>query len=242
MKKKSFSIALSALSCALATIFMAIGINVPFAFVTGYLFGTVSMMLPLGKDFRWGAFLAYIAASLLCLAFGGIGQFYKLFPFIAFFGLHPLVNSLQGKYHVNRWVAFAVKAVWFDGAMCGAWAIFDAMTEVSLPFAWMYDWAYLLIVIGGTVVFFFYDWLMLRCQRMVNWYVARVDRRGGQKPKAPPPAGEQEDIFGMDAPAPSAPDGPEESGGEEQREKTEEGKETGTEPDGQAERDSGELR
>ncbi|MFQ7077672.1 MAG: hypothetical protein ACLRSW_06880 [Christensenellaceae bacterium] len=33
-----------------------------------------------------------------------------------FFGLHPLVNALQLKFKVKRWIA-AVKAVWFDASM-----------------------------------------------------------------------------------------------------------------------------
>ncbi len=222
MKKSSFAVALSALSCALATIFMALGINVPFAFVSGYLFGAVSLMLPLGRDFRWGAFLAYAGASLLCLLFGGIAQFYKLFPFIAFFGLHPLVNSLLSRVHINRWIKFAGKAVWFDGAMCAAWAIFDAAVEVALPFAWMYDWVYPLIVVCGTVAFFFYDWLMLRCQRLVDGYVLRFSRGGRPKPPPPSAAGQGgEDIFGFGAPA-------EGEGGQQGQENT------NGDPDGQA--------
>ena len=95
MRGKSFSIALSAVSCALATVFMSLGINIPVLMLTGYVFASVALMLPLAKDFRPGGFLAYVATSLLCLAFGGIAFFYRLFPFIAFFFFHPLVNSLQ---------------------------------------------------------------------------------------------------------------------------------------------------
>ena len=72
MRGKSFSIALSAVSCALATVFMSLGINIPVLMLTGYVFASVALMLPLAKDFRPGGFLAYVATSLLCLAFGGI--------------------------------------------------------------------------------------------------------------------------------------------------------------------------
>lgn len=197
MRKRSFLVALSAVSCALATLFLAVGINVPMAFATGYLLGSLALMLPLAKEMRLGGFLAYAATCLLCLPFGGIAQFYKLFPFVVFFGLHPLVNSFQNKFKINRWAAFAVKDIWFVGAMMLSWLMFSAAVEISLPFAWMYDWIYLLIAVGGTALFFVYDFLILRAQKIVDHYVARIDRSGRQKPpSAPLPPREIDDVFG----------------------------------------------
>lgn len=195
MKKNSFRIALAALSCALATLFVALlGVNTSFAFVLGYVCGSVCLMLPLAKEYRLAGFLAYAGTCLLCLAFNGIPLFYKLFPFVAFFGLHPLVNSLKKKYNVNRWLAFAVKDVWFVGMLCASWALFCAMggvTAESLPFAWLYDWAYLIIAVGGAAVFFFYDWLMQRAQRLVDFYVGKIGGGKGKKGGKKPPQGTQ---------------------------------------------------
>ena len=69
-KQDSFSIALSAVACALATVSLSLGINVPFLIASGWLFGSVFLMLPLAKDVRWGALLAYAATCLLGLLFG----------------------------------------------------------------------------------------------------------------------------------------------------------------------------
>lgn len=203
MKTNSFRIALAALSCALATLFVALlGINTSFAFALGYVCGSVCLMLPLAKDYRWAGFLAYVATCLLCLAFNGIPLFYKLFPFVAFFGLHPLVNSLQKKFRINRWVAFAVKDVWFVGVLCATWALFCAMggiTAESLPFTWLYDWAYLIIAVGGAVLFFFYDWLMIRAQRLVDYYVAKLGsgkgKKSGEKKQPPKTNNDIADVF-----------------------------------------------
>ena len=173
-RKTSFSIALSAVSCAIATIFMALGMHVPYMYLPGYVFGALAILLPLSEDFFGGACLAWIAASLICLPIGGIG-----------------------------WLARIVKAVWFDGMLCAAWAIFAAMTEVSLPFSWMYDWIYPMIVAAGTAVFIIYDWLMLRCAGLVAVYVSRIGH--GKPPRRPPSdstkANEKEDVFGFDSPA-----------------------------------------
>ena len=197
MKKRSFSIALSALSCAAATVFMMLGRFVPFAFASAYLFASLALMLPLAKDLRLGGFLAYAATALICLPVW-LGEFYKYLPFLAFFGLHPLVNSLQSKWKVNKWLAYAVKAVWFVGVMCGVWALFVSVAApANTLINGLGNWIYLIIIAGGAVFFWFYDWLMRRCQRAVNYYVAKIDRSGGRK--APPPREDRaEDVFGED--------------------------------------------
>ena len=197
MRKRSFQIALAAVSCALATLFVAIlGINTSFAFLIGYVGGSVALMLPLSQRSWWGGIMAYLATCLLCLAFNGIPLFYKLFPFVAFFGLHPLVNALQRRFRVRRWLAFAVKDIWFVGMLCGAWALFNAAVQVSLPFEWMYAWAYPAIVVAGGVFFILYDWLMFRAQSIVDHYVRKIERGKGGSPPAPPRTGGSDDVFG----------------------------------------------
>lgn len=240
MKKRSFQIALSAVSAALATVFMIIGLNVPFAFITGYIFGAIALMLPLAEGFWAGGFLAYLAASLLCLPFGGIAVFYKLFPFIAFFGLHPLVNSFQRKWKINRWIAWAVKAVWFVGMLCAAWALFSGM--FSVRYEWLEIWAYPIIVVGGAAVFLLYDWLMIKAQDLVDLYVLKIDRGGRGKSGIAKRTGPREDVadvFGdlsgqneneCEGPAENAPEagsGPEDGQREPSGENTEKGESEG---------------
>ena len=174
MKKKSFQIALAAMSCALAAIFMNLGINVSFLIITGYVFGAVSLMLPLAKNFYAGGFLAYLATCLLCLPFGGIGFFYKLFPFIVFFGLHPLVNHLQVRFHWNKVVLLIVKIVWFDVAAYLAWRFVFGMTTT---FDWIDQYILPVIAVGGSLFFGVYDMLIFRCQRAVDRIVARISKK-----------------------------------------------------------------
>ena len=175
---------------------MAIGLNIPAAFASGYLFASIALMLPLAKDMRLGGFLAYAATSLLCLLFGGIQQFYKFVPFLAFFGLHPLVNYLEHRHGWNRWLVGAVKTIWFVGVMELSWWLFDRVLAIELPFAWMNTWIWLLIAVCGAVFFIFYDWLMMRCQRLVDFYVSKVDRTGGRRQPPQPPRGDADEIFG----------------------------------------------
>ncbi len=176
MKKNSFRIALSALSCAAATIFLTIGMYVSVLTATGYMFAAIALMLPLAKDFRSGGFLAYIATCLLSLLIGGgFGQIWRLFLFIAFFGLHPLVNSLQQKYRVNKWIALAVKTVWFDVCM---WLFWEFSQLLTVEIAWVDKYIVLIIAVVGSAFFVFYDWLMFRCQKLICFYVAKIDKSG----------------------------------------------------------------
>ena len=54
MKKRSLQVALAALSCAVATIFLTAGIYVPFFLIAGYVFATIALMLPLSRKFYVG--------------------------------------------------------------------------------------------------------------------------------------------------------------------------------------------
>ena len=117
MKKISaYEIALSSLSCAIATIALTIGVYSAILLFTGYLLACIALMLPLAKKSFVGYALAYGATCILSLIFNA-ARFFDLLPFIMFFGLHPLVNELQLKTKINRWVACGVKALWFDGTM-----------------------------------------------------------------------------------------------------------------------------
>lgn len=88
---------------------------------------------------------------------------------------HPLVNSLQRKYNVKKWIALPLKAVWFDGVLCATVALLFAFNvEITLPFGWSSAWIYLIVVVLGTLVILPYDWVMTRFQRFADYYVLQI--------------------------------------------------------------------
>ena len=170
MKKiTSYEIALAALACAVSTIMLTIGVYSGVLLFTGYLFSCVALMLPLARNSYRGYILAYLATVALCLIFN-ISRFFDVLPFIMFFGLHPLVNEVQLKVRINRWVAGFVKAAWFDATMYLIWRLVFKMTTtiafVDQYFLWI-------VLIGGTAFFFFYDYVMYKCRYTVNSVVGR---------------------------------------------------------------------
>jgi hypothetical protein len=174
MKKlTAYEIALSALACAIAVIFLTIGVYTEVLLFTGYLFACVALMLPLSKQCYLGYVLAYIATCLLTLVFISF-RFWDLLPFIMFFGLHPLVNELQLKIKINRWVACAIKALWFDATMYLTWRFLFGMTTTV---AFVDKLIIPIILIGGSAFFVLYDYLTYRCRGIVNVTVHRISKK-----------------------------------------------------------------
>ena len=174
MKKlTSYQIALSALACAFATIFLTVGVYSEILLFTGYLLSSVALMLPLAKRSYLGYALAYLGTCVLSLLFNA-SRFWDLLPFIMFFGLHPLINELQLRVRINRWVACAIKAAWFDAAMYLIWRFVFAMTT-TIPFVDKYFLPILLVL--GTAFFVGYDYLTYRWRFAVNTLVKRITGR-----------------------------------------------------------------
>lgn len=169
----SHEIALSALACAIATVLLTVGVYSEILLFTGYLFGCIALMMPLAKKSYIGYALAYVGTCVLSLIFN-VARFWDLLPFIMFFGLHPLVNELQLRTKINRWLACGIKALWFDGAMFIIWKFVFGMTT-SIAFVDKYIW--LILLVGGTAFFVAYDYVMYKWRAIVNRLVARIGKK-----------------------------------------------------------------
>lgn len=185
-KKKntgSFEVALSAISCAVAVAGLSLGVISGVGALTsaGYLIGILALMVPLSKQFYFGDFLAYVGTCILTLILGAVIRFWDLVPFIMFFGLHPLANSLQLRFKINRWVAYVVKAVWFDCTLlAGYFLIFGgAMGGTLLPeevYELINRYIYVFVFTLGSAFFLIYDYLIFKCQILVNQLVYRIKK------------------------------------------------------------------
>ena len=175
---RSFVIALSAFSVAVAVVVLLVGVWSDIMLSTGYLFAMIALMVPLSKQFYRGGALAYFGTVILAIVLGAAARFWDLVPFIMFFGLHPLINSLQLKFNINKWIALAVKTVWFDFTLWVAYIlIFGGVlggTEGNAFYDFVNRYIYLFIFVGGTLIFFPYDYLMFKMQIAVNKLVYRI--------------------------------------------------------------------
>ena len=197
---KSFEIALSGISCAIAVAVLPLGIMTGVGSLTaaGYSVAVLAIMLPLSKQFFKGAFLAYAATCILTIVLGAAAKFcarkiadfrqgfYAVYQLIIFFtakpvpfvqikhfGLHPIANMLQLKFKINKWLALVVKALWFDATLIiGYYLVFHGLLGGSLLPAEVYEFVnkyiFLLIFTVGSVIFFVYDYLILRCNTVCS--------------------------------------------------------------------------
>ncbi len=175
MKRKitAYEIALSALACALAVICLTVGVYSEILLLTGYLLGSFAMMLPLAKRSFIGYFLAYVASCILSTLFS-VARFWEILPFIMFFGLHPLVNELQLQIKINRWIACAIKALWFDVTMYLIWRFIFGMTT---SIAGLERFMLPIILVVGSAFFVFYDYVAYKWRAGINRLVARISKK-----------------------------------------------------------------
>ncbi len=176
---RSFEIALSAISCAVAVVLLLVGFWSNILLASGYLFAMVALMVPLSKQFYRGGALAYLGTVILAIVMGAAARFWDLAPFIMFFGLHPLVNSLQLKFNINKWIALAVKTVWFDFTLWVAYilvfgGVLGGADADNAFFEFVNRYIYWFIFVGGTLIFFPYDYLVFKMQITVNKLVYRI--------------------------------------------------------------------
>jgi len=177
---KAFGLALSGIACALAVGALSLGILSGWLVGTGYILGVIALMLPLSKQFFLGDFLAYLGTCILAIAMGVGAKFWDLVPFIMFFGLHPLLNALQIRFKINKWLALAIKALWFDGTLIAAYFLIYALGGASLPeqieeviTGWR---LYVIVFTLGTAVFVVYDYLIFKIQILINRLVYKIKK------------------------------------------------------------------
>lgn len=178
-KPKSFEITLSAISCAIAVIFLLVGTFNRFLLATGYLMGSVSLMLPLSRGYYKGGILAYVGTCLLAIMLGAFGGGWTLIPFIAFFGLHPIANSVQRKFKINGLLAFFIKAAWFDCVLYLMYVLVFGSSVASPDFEFynlINDNIVLVICVVGTLFFAAYDYAIFKCQDAIDALIKRIKK------------------------------------------------------------------
>ena len=180
-QSKSFEIVLSAIACAVAAGALTLGCYVSVMYAAGILLAVFALMVPLSKNFIWGAALAFLGSALLTFLFYGFSIF-KLVPYLLFFGLHPIVNHIQLKYVKRKWVHIPVmvaKAVWFILSM---WLSFELLAvrffgvDQTTWYDWVMKYFHYVLWFGGLVLFLAYDILIFLCQKSVDALIRRIRR------------------------------------------------------------------
>lgn len=168
--KYSKVISLSALSSALALILLTFGAYVEVFDLSCLFMASLALMLPLSKDYKLGGFLAYLATVILGFLLTGF-RLQVMLPFTMFFGLHPIVNYFQKRLKINKILAGAVKCVWFIATL---YVMYFFTKMFVAPHEFIEKYIHIFLILGGIIVFFIYDYLMVKFQYAVNSIVKRL--------------------------------------------------------------------
>ena len=88
-----------------------------------------------------------------------------------FFGLHPLLNELQLKYKINKYLALCIKALWFDVAMFITWKVVFAITT-NIPIVDTYILPIILVL--GSIFFIWYDYVVFAWRVVIQRIIKRI--------------------------------------------------------------------
>ena len=169
-------IALSAVSAALAMIFMTLGaFFAPFD-ISCMFMASMCVTLPLAKKSVRAAIMTYLAVSVLCALFFIAVKFEIVYGFAAFFGLHPIVNYICREKKWNKILCGIAKTAWFVlfavlFYVIGKEFLFD---ESVLENEFFSKYAYIIIVVCSAAVFFVYDFVVMHFQKLVDLMISRL--------------------------------------------------------------------
>ncbi|HBK02759.1 MAG TPA: hypothetical protein DDY77_07010 [Clostridiales bacterium] len=168
--KPSRVVAYSAVTTALATVFLIIGEFFPVLSLSAAFMASLTIMIPLAKRTYLGAILSYLASAILALLLTGF-KFEAVLPFAAFCGLHPIVNRFVEDKKINKILAVIVKDVWFVGACLLTFFLTD-FTIGGNEFVEKHIVP--IIIIGGAVFFVAYDYLFGLFQKKTDEIISRL--------------------------------------------------------------------
>ena len=174
--KQSRVIALAAISSAFAIIFLAMGAIVPTFDYTAIYMASMCTMLPLAKKSWKGGIMTCLATIALSFIFFFGSNPAMVVTYAIFFGAHPTISYLFNEKKFNKILAVIIKSVWFVGSLLFIYTLFSSFlfedSLLSNPFFKKY--AYLIISIGGIVLFIAYDLIMAYFQRALEKTVEKL--------------------------------------------------------------------
>ncbi len=174
--KNSKLIALSAVSTALALIFLTLGVFLDVFDLSGLFMASMCVMLPLGKKSVKAGFFTYLATAILCLIFF-VGIKYEIvLGYALFCGVHPIINYIFRQKKFNVVLGGAIKTVWFVGVLLLLYTVSKnfLFSQSILDNEIFQRFAYLILTVLGGAVFLIYDFIMFRFQRAVDLIVVKL--------------------------------------------------------------------
>ncbi|MBR2337345.1 MAG: hypothetical protein IKA61_05340 [Clostridia bacterium] len=174
--KRSKVIALSAICSAFAIIFMTVGAFVPVFDYSAIFMASMCTMVPLAKKSWTGGLMTGMATVALSFIFFFGTNPAMVVTYAIFFSAHPTVSWLLKEKKLNKVLAMAIKAVWFVGALLLIYLLFSSFLFESsiLNNETFKKYAYLVLAVGGVILFVVYDLIMTYFQTAIDKTIEKL--------------------------------------------------------------------
>ena len=168
--KDSKKITISAVATALSVVLLIVGTFFPTFDLSCVFLCSIIIMLPLYKKTITGAFLSFIATSILASVLTFF-RFNIIIPYVCFFGIHPIINEIQLVKKWNKWIMLLIKTIWFVGALFLMYFFTDIFVDFSDKIQKI---IYYVLIIGGALFFIIYDEAIFYFRRTLEKVLKRI--------------------------------------------------------------------
>ncbi|MBR2384424.1 MAG: hypothetical protein IKA99_02320 [Clostridia bacterium] len=174
--KQSKVIALSAICSAFAIIFLTLGAFIPIFDYSAIFMASMCTTLPLAKKSWKGGLMTYLATVALSFIFFFGTNPAMVVTYALFFGAHPTVNYLLNNKKINKILATVIKTIWFVGSLMLIFTLFSSFLfeDSILSNQTFQKYSYLILAVGGAVLFIVYDIIMIHFQTAIDKTIEKL--------------------------------------------------------------------
>lgn len=163
-------IAVSAIVTALTVVMLTLGAYFPTFDLSALFTSALIIMLPLSKKSPKSAMLTWLASGILSLIFT-TSRFYVSVLYLAFFGIHPIINYFQQNSNRNLKFLYVVKAVWFIGT---CFLMYYAFSMFVTEAYFLKEYIPIVIVLLGLILYIIYDIVLIKFQKMTDGIIKKL--------------------------------------------------------------------
>lgn len=162
--QKSKIAAYAAISAAFGTLLLTVGAYTGLGEFFWYFAASVCGLITFSRSSVMCTALSFLVCSFLSLLTTGF-NFVYLLPYFVFFGVYPIAMLIEIKFNVNKALIAVFTLIWFNAAMYVLY-IFTKLFVTDIAF--IKDNLILLIIVGGSIVFLAYRFVMKRIQQKIE--------------------------------------------------------------------------
>lgn len=168
--QKSRIAAYAAISAALGTLLLTIGAYTGLGEFFWYFAASVCGLITLSQSSIVCTALSFVVCCFLSLLTTGFNFIYLL-PYFVFFGAYPIAMLIEINFNVNKVLMTVLTLIWFNAAMYVLY-LFTKLFVTDITF--INDNIILIIITGGSIVFFAYRFVMKKIQQKIDSRLGRL--------------------------------------------------------------------